>query len=169
MTECRHAQHDEHGLAAPMSERAHLVARSLGVYAVSVTALERLALHALWVVSLASAQACAGAAPLPAAGSSRRGGDPHAFVSGLIRAWPPGAERSSLAVSSPATERVSSYDNALLALYLMRRDERERAGSILLGLAELQRPDGSLPFTFKWPAPDDTAIYLRSGAIAWVG
>lgn len=74
-----------------------------------------------------------------------------------------------MAVSSPLTERVSIYDNALLSLYLMRRGERERAASVLLGLAQLQRADGSLPFTFRWPAPDPDAIYLRSGAIAWVG
>jgi hypothetical protein len=74
-----------------------------------------------------------------------------------------------LAVSSPLTERVSIYDNALLSLYLMRRGERARAASVLLALAQLQREDGSLPFTFSWPAPDPDAIYLRSGAIAWVG
>jgi len=98
-----------------------------------------------------------------------RTADPHAFVSRLIRAWPPGSERAALAVSSAATERVSIYDNALLALYLTRRGERERAASILRGLSELQRADGSLPFTFAWPQPDESAVYLRSGAIAWVG
>ena len=76
---------------------------------------------------------------------------------------------SVLAVSSPLTERVSIYDNALLSLYWMRRGERARAASILLALAELQRPDGSLPFTFSWPTPDPAAVYLRSGAVAWVG
>jgi hypothetical protein len=86
-----------------------------------------------------------------------------------MRPWPVDSQNSLLAVSSPLTERVSIYDNALLSLYLMRRGERERAGSVLLGLAQLQRPDGSLPFTFAWPAPDPETIYLRSGAIAWVG
>ena len=134
--------------------------------------LGRFAWYALCVVSSVSVEACASTPPqLRAADGQpvRLAAEPYAFVSGLIRPWPPGSQEHALAVSSAVTQRVSTYDNALLALYLLRRGERERASSILLALAALQRPDGSLPFTFPWPAPEASQIYLRSGAIAWVG
>lgn len=155
MTECVQTQHGQHVLRYP----------------VTVRTLRQLALHAFCALSVT---ACASTTtmPPPTAAGARPTVDKaeaYAFVTSLIRTWPPGSGTYTLAVSSAQGERVSIYDNALLALYLTRRGERERASSILLGLAELQRPDGSLPFTFAWPTPDPNQVYLRSGAIAWVG
>lgn len=133
-----------------------------------VEAVRRLALQAV----CAGLAACAASTPPPCAAgnlSAHQTADAYTFASQLMRPWPAGSGSSLLAVSSALTERVSIYDNALLSLYLMRRGERARAASVLLALAQLQREDGSLPFTFSWPAPDPHAIYLRSGAIAWVG
>ena len=61
------------------------------------------------------------------------------------------------------------YDSALGALVLVRAGQRERAAGVLLGLAALQGPDGSLPFSLTLPSPDPTDRYERSGAIAWAG
>lgn len=91
------------------------------------------------------------------------------FLQGLTRPWPPSDPRLLLTVSSAESQRVSSYDNALMALYFMRRGQREQAGRVLAALAKLQQPDGALPFSFNWPAPDPKAIYVRTGAVAWVG
>jgi hypothetical protein len=54
-------------------------------------------------------------------------------------------------------------------LVLIRRGARAEAGSIIEALLALQRPDGSLPFSFVLPRPDETIPYVRSGAVAWVG
>jgi hypothetical protein len=91
------------------------------------------------------------------------------FLRSLIRPWPDRDGALELASSTPGGARVSSYDNALLALYLMRQGRREDAGRILAALAQLQERDGAIPFSFVWPRPDDGAIYIRSGAAAWVG
>jgi hypothetical protein len=91
------------------------------------------------------------------------------FLLGLVRPWPPSTGEHSLAVSSEVSQRVSSYDNALLAIYLLRHGQRPLAGAILSALATLQREDGALPFTFKWPAPEPGNDYVRTGAVAWVG
>jgi hypothetical protein len=99
-------------------------------------------------------------------------GDVDRFLSGLVRAWPEGGSGTgafALAVSSRVSQRVSSYDNALLALYRLRRGQREEAGRLLQALAVLQRDDGSIPFTFHWPKPEADNAYVRSGAVAWVG
>jgi hypothetical protein len=92
-----------------------------------------------------------------------------AFLQHLIRPWPgPGGELA-LAVSNGSSERVSIYDNALLALYLMRSDQRPAAGRVLAALARLQLDSGALPFSFPWPKPDGSGVYVRNGATAWVG
>jgi hypothetical protein len=57
----------------------------------------------------------------------------------------------------------------LLVLYMLRRGHRAEAGRLLQSLAVLQREDGALPFTFKWPRPDTENVYVRTGAVAWVG
>jgi hypothetical protein len=92
-----------------------------------------------------------------------------AFLLSLIKPWPEPHGALALALSTQAGPRVSSYDNALLALYLIRRGHRDDAGRILAALARLQQPDGAIPFSFTWPRPDDGEIYIRSGAAAWVG
>lgn len=91
------------------------------------------------------------------------------FALGLMREWPPGKARGALATSSAQTQRVASYDNALLSLYLLRKGRRDDAGRVLAALAALQLEDGSIPFSFNWPAPEPNAVYVRTGAIAWVG
>jgi hypothetical protein len=91
------------------------------------------------------------------------------FILRHVRPWPPEKPEFALAVSNEQSQRVSSYDNALLALYLMRSGQRPLAGKILAGLATLQRSDGTLPFSFAWPAPDPHELYVRTGAVAWVG
>ncbi len=122
--------------------------------------------------ALVFTHACAARQPT-AAGSSqllRPGAElAPSFLRHLVRAWPPQEGSLCLAVSSPHGERVSSYDNALLALYLVHHQQRSQAGSILAALSLLQAPDGSLPFSFAWPSPDPSTPYVRSGAIAWVG
>jgi hypothetical protein len=74
-----------------------------------------------------------------------------------------------LALSSPLNQRVSSYDNALVVLYLLRQGARAQAAAVLRAIAALQSPDGSVPFSFEWPRPDSRNTYVRSGATAWVG
>jgi hypothetical protein len=91
------------------------------------------------------------------------------FLLGLLRPWPSATGPLALALTHPRSERVSSYDNALIALYLIRHGQREMAGRILAALAELQQPDGALPFSFPWPLPNADELYVRSGAAAWVG
>lgn len=92
-----------------------------------------------------------------------------AFLAGLVRAWPAPGARWSLAVTGEGSERVSSYDNALLVLHFLRTQRRAEAARVLGALAALQREDGALPFSFAWPTPEPDAVYVRSGALAWVG
>lgn len=99
----------------------------------------------------------------PSAASART------FLSGLLRVWPEAGSAMALAVTHERSVRVSSYDNALLILYLLRTERRAEAERILRALAKLQRADGSIPFSFAWPAPDAEAPYIRTGAAAWVG
>jgi hypothetical protein len=96
-------------------------------------------------------------------------GNAQEFMWRRVRAWPPEKPELALAVSDPVSDRVSSYDNALLALYFMRTGQRPLAGKILAALGRLQRSDGSIPFTFAWPKPEPHALYVRTGAVAWVG
>jgi hypothetical protein len=92
-----------------------------------------------------------------------------AFLQHLMRPWPAGSTEFALAVSNEKSQHVSTYDNALFALYLMRIGQRPQAARILGALARLQLDDGSLPFSFVWPAPDSGGVYVRNGATAWVG
>jgi len=92
-----------------------------------------------------------------------------AFLQKLLRPWPTANSELALAVSNETAQHVSSYDNALMALYLMRTGQRAQAARILAALAQLQQPDGALPFSFAWPTPDAGAAYIRNGATAWVG
>lgn len=89
------------------------------------------------------------------------------FIAQRVKPWPP-EQGPHLLATSDANERVSSYDNALLVLHWLRIGERARAAQVLCALAELQYEDGSVPFSFPWPKPEN-AGYVRSGATAWVG
>jgi hypothetical protein len=115
-------------------------------------------------VACAQSSAIAPAHPVLAPSTAADG-----FLHQLVRPWPPDTGSFTLAVSSQISQRVSSYDNALLALYMLRRGQREQAASLLQALAALQREDGAIPFTFKWPQPEAANVYVRSGAVAWVG
>ncbi len=91
------------------------------------------------------------------------------FLRGRLVPWPTADGRGRIAVSEPSTKRVAAYDSALVLLVLIRQGAREEAGMIVEGLHALQAPDGSLPFSFLLPRPDDRIPYVRSGAVAWVG
>ncbi len=95
--------------------------------------------------------------------------DPVSFLVQSLRAWPEDSSDGLLAVTDPKSGRLAVYDSALVALVLLRRGQRERAGRILSGLAALQAEDGSLPFSFTLPSPQNFRRLVRSGAIAWVG
>jgi hypothetical protein len=92
-----------------------------------------------------------------------------AYLRRTLMPWPTPDARGRLALTDPIARRVATYDSALVVLVLMRRGARDEAGAILEGLLSLQRPDGSLPFSFVLPRPDDKVPYVRSGAVAWVG
>lgn len=95
--------------------------------------------------------------------------DALAFLRGRLVAWPEEDGRARIAVSDPTTKRVAAYDSALALLVLIRRGAREEAGMLVEGLHAMQAPDGSLPFSFLLPRPDERIPYVRSGAVAWVG
>jgi hypothetical protein len=115
----------------------------------------------------------AGCAHVPPPAAAKADGvsiaDVDRFIAGLVRPWPEASGPQLLAVSDAASERVSSYDNALLVLYWLRHGARAEAARVLSALAELQHDDGSIPFTFAWPRPESDEGYVRSGATAWVG
>jgi hypothetical protein len=126
--------------------------------------------RAVWLVTLWLLPACVHPlSPGPTHSAAGPRGDAEQFLKQLVRPWPGETAKFALAVSSQVSQRVSSYDNALLALYLLRRGEREQAALLLQALGALQREDGGLPFTFKWPQPELDNPYVRSGAVAWVG
>ncbi|HEY2732702.1 MAG TPA: hypothetical protein VGI70_01895, partial [Polyangiales bacterium] len=75
----------------------------------------RLFAAALGATSIGCAHALAPAHPLPAQRDAEQ------FLTELIRPWPPASGAFALALSSRESQRVSSYDNALLALYELRR------------------------------------------------
>jgi hypothetical protein len=75
----------------------------------------------------------------------------------------------AVAVTSLARRRVSIYDNALAAMVFLRDGRTLEAGRILTAMSQLQRADGSLPFSFVLPSPPVDQAYIRAGAIAWVG
>ena len=94
-------------------------------------------------------------------------GPPDAFMAGLI--VPAGEPRVLVVHAEPGGPRSWSYDGALGALWLLSRDRPDEAGRVLAGLAAVQAPDGSLPFSFEAPRPPTGPPYVRSGAMAWVG
>lgn len=92
------------------------------------------------------------------------------FLASSLRPWPRAESRdSAVVVTDPQAGRVATYDDALVVLVLLRRGEREDAARLVRGLRALQRADGSLPFSFVLPKPDDAVPYVRTGAIAWAG
>ena len=91
------------------------------------------------------------------------------FVTRAIRPWPTPSAPTRLAFTAESASRVSIYDNALVSLLLLQRGDRANAGRILEALTRLQRPDGSLPFSFDAAHPAEASAYVRSGALAWVG
>lgn len=91
------------------------------------------------------------------------------FLATTLHAFPEGSARGLVSVTDVASRRVAAYDSALVVLVLARQGDRETAGRVLEGLRALQGPDGSVPFSFALPKPDETAAYVRAGAVAWVG
>lgn len=122
---------------------------------------------------------CAGLPLLLACSSAPSNPAPHAaqppmqkpmtWLRGTLAPWPERGSPGRIAVTDPTVGRVATYDSALVALVLIRRGSREEAARVVEGLAALQRPDGSLPFSFELPRPDPQIAYVRSGAVAWVG
>jgi hypothetical protein len=96
-------------------------------------------------------------------------GDATSFLVGSLRPWPDPGSPGLLAVTDRETDRVASYDSALVVLALLRAGDRDRAGRILVGLSALQTLEGGLAFSFTLPRADPAQPYERSGAIAWAG
>jgi hypothetical protein len=90
------------------------------------------------------------------------------FLEASLQPWPHAESPGLIAITDPSTGRVSPYDSALVVLALLRAGDRQRAGSVVRGLAALQQADGGLPFSFTLPRPDSER-YERSGTVAWVG
>lgn len=68
------------------------------------------------------------------------------------------------------TGRSYVYDDALVALALLRRGDATRAAAILETLASLQGEDGSIGYSFSTrDDPFYNRSYVRTGAVAWVG
>ncbi len=70
--------------------------------------------------------------------------------------------------------RSATYDNALAALVFMVTGKTEAAAFTLHALARLQRPDGSLWFSYNtantWPDDGDhESALVRAGTLGWVG
>lgn len=104
----------------------------------------------------------------PSADAPDAGKAASAFLASRLVAFP-GKGAGALAVTDPATKRIAIYDSALVALASMRAGDRAAAARLFQGLAAVQEPDGALPFSFVLPAPDRGELYVRAGAIAWVG
>lgn len=121
------------------------------------------------VLALSLAAACSGAPSRTAEHVATKAGDPLAFLQRSLVPWPEPGSPGRVALTDPLAGRVATYDSALVVVVLTRRGARDEAASVLDGLAALQRPDGSLPFSFVLPRPDETIPYVRSGAVAWVG
>lgn len=121
------------------------------------------------LLGLSLLAACSGApAHLPERATTRAG-DPIAYLRRSLVPWPEAPSTGRLAVTDPVAGRVATYDSALMVLVLIRRGTRAEAASVIEALRALQKEDGSLPFSFVLPRPDDTISYVRSGAVAWVG
>ncbi|MBK6695718.1 MAG: hypothetical protein IPG50_26435 [Myxococcales bacterium] len=96
------------------------------------------------------------------------GGGALSFLASRLIPWPASGP-GLLAVTDLDNGRVAIYDSALVALVMLRSGRLDEAARLLVGLAALQREDGSLPFSLV-PAEGRAAPhYVRSGAIAWVG
>lgn len=122
------------------------------------------------LAGLALVLACsAPAAAPPARSASTSTASAMAYLRGSLVPWPSSDSSARLALTDPQSHRVATYDSALMVLVLIRNGSREEAASVIEGLAGLQRPDGSLPFSFELPRPDERVAYVRSGAVAWVG
>lgn len=66
-------------------------------------------------------------------------------------------------------DRSFVYDDALVALWLTSRGDRDGARRILSTLAALQRPDGAWGFSFQTGRDGFyNAGYVRAGTVAWV-
>ncbi|HVJ94237.1 MAG TPA: hypothetical protein VM580_30825, partial [Labilithrix sp.] len=94
---------------------------------------------------------------------------PMTYLRNTLVPWPNPTSKGRLALSDPKMQRIAVYDSALMVLVLIRRGTREEAAQVVEGLYAVQKPDGSLPFSFVLPAPDDQIPYVRAGAVAWVG
>ncbi len=123
------------------------------------------------IAGLTVVLACSAPAAPPAAQptATKTTADPMQFLRGRLVPWPREDGHARIAVSDPVAKRVAAYDSALLLLVLVRKGARDEAGMLVEGLHALQRPDGSLPFSFVLPKPDEPVPYVRSGAVAWVG
>jgi hypothetical protein len=91
------------------------------------------------------------------------------FLRRSLVAWPEAQSNGRLALTDPERHRVATYDSALMILVLIRKGAREEAGRIIEALHGLQRDDGSFPFSFELPKPDEQIPYVRSGVVAWIG
>lgn len=96
-------------------------------------------------------------------------GDALTFLRRSLVAWPDAKSSGRLALTDPETRRVATYDSALVILVLIRKGAREEASHLIEALHGLQRPDGSFPFSFELPRPDEHIAYVRAGAVAWIG
>ncbi|MDB5097190.1 MAG: hypothetical protein JWM80_1611 [Cyanobacteria bacterium RYN_339] len=92
---------------------------------------------------------------------------PDAFLASLYVPGPGPA--TLLARTAPEQPSCAIYDVALASLRELEQGHQEQAGQLLAGMVAVQRADGSLPFSFRLPKPDDGPPYLRAGAMAWVG
>ncbi len=72
----------------------------------------------------------------------------------------------------PAAGRVAgrgwTYDSSVVATGLAATGQTDRAGRLVDQLAELQRPDGALDFSYDLRSGQGDGV-LRTGAVAWVG
>jgi hypothetical protein len=128
-----------------------------------------LALSAVFACAAISPAACSPATSPRSARSASAVADPLVYLRRSLVPWPSPQAAGRLALTDPGAKRVAAYDSALMVLVLIRRGSREEAASVIEALLALQRSDGSVPFSFVLPRPDDTVPYVRSGAVAWVG
>jgi len=91
------------------------------------------------------------------------------FLESSMRPWPTQDASTRLAVVTPTQTRVAIYDNALVALVLDQVGRHDEAGRVLEALSMLQREDGAIPFSFELARATTAPLYVRSGALAWVG
>ncbi|MDB5212158.1 MAG: hypothetical protein JWO86_85, partial [Myxococcaceae bacterium] len=109
--------------------------------------------------------ACSPASSRPSASSASGAADPLVYLRRSLVPWPSPHSPGRLAVTDPIAHRVAAYDSALMVLVLIRRGSREEAARVIEALLALQRSDGSVPFSFVLPRPDEAVPYVRSGAV----